>query len=109
MKGINLAIAYDEHFWVPKNIIPSSGLKVKVYSKRNISQITKVILKRNDFIVIKTINDMIYGRAFFNVLSKFALRASKTILVVVTLSGPKMLKFVFPFNFFVYIAPKGKA
>ena len=50
---------------------------------------------------------MIYGRAFFNVLSKFALRASKTILVVVTLSGPRMLKFVFPFNFFVYIAPKG--
>ena len=106
MKGINLAIAYDEHFWVLKNI-PSSGFKVKVYSKRNISQITKVILKRNDFIVIKTINDMIYGRVFFNVLSKFALRAGKTILVVVTLSGPRMLQFVFPFNFFVYIAPKG--
>ena len=106
MKDINLSIAYDKHFCVQKNVIPNSCLKAKVYSKRSISQITKINLKRNDFIVIKTINDTFYGKAFFYVLSKFVLRASKIILAVVTLSGRRMLKFVFPFNFFVYIPPK---
>ena len=105
MKYINLAIAYDKYFWVLKNVIASSGVKVKVDSTRSISQINKIILKRNYFIVI-TINDTFYGKSIFYVISKFVLRASKIIIAVLTLSGRRILKFVFPFNFFVCIPPK---
>ena len=69
MKGINLAADYNKHFWVLKNVMPGRGLKIKVYIKRNISQATKIILKRNDFYVIKTIKDTFYRRVSFNVLS----------------------------------------
>ena len=57
-------------------------------------------------VVIKTINDTFYERASFNVLGKFVSRASKIILAIMTLSGRGMLKFVFPFNFFIHIAPE---
>ena len=103
MKDVNLALGYEKLFRSQKNVIPSSGLKVQVYSNRNISQITKDILKTNGFNVIKTINDTFYGKAFFYVLGKFVLRVSKIILAAVILSGCRMLKFVFTFNFFVYI------
>ena len=99
MNGINLTVAYDKYFWVLKNVVLHRGLRIKVYSKRNISQVTKIILKRNDFIVIKTINDTFYKRASFNVLSKFVLRTSKLILTVMSLPSRRMLKFVFSFNF----------
>ena len=99
MNGINLTVAYDKYFWVLKNVVLHRGLRIKVYSKRNISQVTKIILKRIDFIVIKTINDTFYKRASFNVLSKFVLRTSKLILAVMPLPSRRMLKFVFSFNF----------
>ena len=100
MKGINLAVTYVKHVWVLKNVITGSGLKIKVYRKRNISQMTKIIFKRNDFIVIKTIDDASYRRASFRVLRKFVLGTSKIILTVMILSGRRVLKFVFSLNFF---------
>ena len=78
MKGINLAVTFVKHVWVLKNVITGSGLKIKVYRKRNISQMTKIILKRNDFIVIKTIDGTSYRRASFVCLENSFLELAKS-------------------------------
>ena len=106
MKGINLVIAYEKHFLILESVITSTGLKIKVYRKKNIFQVTKIILKRDDFIVIKTVDNTFYRITSFNMLDKFIFRTSKIVLTVMALSGLRMLKFVFPLKLFAYIAPK---
>ena len=52
-------------FWIVKNIISGRSFKVKVNSKRNIPKIVKIILKKNNFVVLKLENNSFYARDFF--------------------------------------------
>lgn len=40
-------------------------LEIKVYSKKNISQILKIVLKRNALIVFKAVDNPFYRGAFY--------------------------------------------
>lgn len=56
---------YHKHFRVLKNVVACCGLKIVIYGKRNISKILKISLKRNDFVILKAINNPFYGCSFF--------------------------------------------
>ena len=70
MKSIYLAITYNKHFGVVKNAVTGCGFEIKINGKRQICHVLETVLKTNNFVVFKFVNNSSNIRTGINMIRK---------------------------------------
>ena len=86
MKRIDLTVIYKKHFWIVQNTIPSYCLKIKINHRWKVPHILKTVLKWNNFLIFKFVNNTCKIWACFYMIIKPTFVPGKILIAIVTLS-----------------------
>ena len=103
MKGIDLTVTYNVHFWIKKYWI----FKIKVHCKREVTLVSEIVLKWNYVPIVEGISNPLLCSTNFKMLFHILLSLDKIILLIMTLSKSFMSYTFLPLWHLLYVASIG--